>query len=69
MNQNQDSGARLQNGKMLGTYSAQMKSGLLDSKWPFIYPLKWCMTLQLRIEIPKFKINSLFKDSKSAIFI
>ena len=69
MNQNLDSRARLQNRKVLDTHSTQMKSSLLDSKWPFIYPLKWCMTLQLRIEIPKFKINSLFKDSKSAIFI
>ena len=68
-NQNLDSGARLQNGKMLGTHSAQTESSLLDSKWPFIFPFKWCMTLQWHIEILKFKINSFFKASKSAIFI
>ena len=31
MNQNLDSGARLQNGKVLGTHYAQTKSGLLNS--------------------------------------
>ena len=39
-NHNLDLGARLQNGKVLGTHSAQTKSGLLDSKLPFIYPFK-----------------------------
>ena len=68
-NQNLDLGARLQTGKVLGTYFARTESSLLDSKWPFIYPFKRCMTLQWRIEIPKFKINSFFKDSKFAIFI
>ena len=31
-NQNLDSGAMLQNGKVLGTHSAQTESSLLDSK-------------------------------------
>ena len=31
-NQNLDLGARLQNGKVLGTHSAQTESSLLDSK-------------------------------------
>ena len=31
-NQNLDLGARLQTGKVLGTYSARTESGLLDSK-------------------------------------
>jgi len=32
MNQYLDLGARLQNGKVLGTHSAKIKSGLLNSK-------------------------------------
>ena len=67
--QNVDLGAMLQNGKVLDTHSAQTEFGLLDSKWPFIYPYKWYMTLQWHIEIPKFNINSLFKNSKFKIFI
>ena len=67
--QNLDPGAWLQNGKVLGTHSIQMEFALLDFKWPFIYPFKWCMTLQWRIEIPKFKINSFFKNSKQKLLI
>ena len=44
-NQNLDSRARLSNGKMLGTHTAQTKSGLLDSKWPFIYAFEWCIIM------------------------
>ena len=39
-NQNLDSGARLQNGKVLGTHSAKTEFGLLDSKWPLYTLLK-----------------------------
>ena len=68
-NQNLDSGAKLRNGKVLGTHSTQTESSLLNSKWPFIYPFKWYLTLQWHIKISKFNIISLFKNSKSAIFI